>query len=117
MRVSQEVTRKLWEQERLRLWEDGVGLLGGAGGATAGGRGYEKTEGRVQVRGRAHNGFLPLESASSFCACAVRFKLRSTRRAAGRACSVAWGVSEPALYLCLSPKGAAGFPSGWFWGD
>ena len=111
------MTRTLWEQEKLSLWEDRVGLLGGAGGATTGGRGYEKAGGRVQVRGRAHNGFFPLESASPFCACAGRFKLRSKRRAAGRACSVAWGLSETALSLCLSPKDATGFPSGWFWGD
>lgn len=100
-RVSQKGTRKLWEQERLSLWEDGVALLGGAGGAAAGGWGYEKAERGVQVRGRAHNVSLPLESGRPFCACAVRFKLRRTRRAAGRACWVARRLLEPALFLPL----------------
>ena len=42
MRVSQKVTRTLWEQETLSLWEDRVGLLGGAGGATKRRRGEYK---------------------------------------------------------------------------
>lgn len=80
--VSQKMTRKLWERE--------IKPLGGRGGAAGWGCGV----GRAGLRkggeastseGLAHNVFLPSESARPFCACAVRFKLRSARRAAGRA--------------------------------